>query len=75
MKLVKLQNEKIPPIALGTWSWGTGEAGGDAVLWNYLTAEDLKPVFDAAMSAGFNLWDTARCVWDERFREHFGKLH
>ncbi|MFJ8247429.1 hypothetical protein [Peribacillus asahii] len=31
MKLVKLQNEKIPPIALGTWSWGTGTNGGDAV--------------------------------------------
>lgn len=59
MKLVKLQNENIPPIALGTWSWGTGESGGDAVFGNNLTAEDLKPVFDAAMDAGFNLWDTA----------------
>ncbi|MBT2738800.1 aldo/keto reductase [Bacillus sp. ISL-7] len=59
MKLFELQNEKIPPIALGTWSWGTGEAGGDAVFGNYLIAEDLKPVFDAAMVAGFNLWDTA----------------
>lgn len=49
MKLVNLQNEKIPPIALGTWSWGIGEAGGDAVFGNHLKAEDLKPVFDAAM--------------------------
>ncbi|QWU18009.1 Predicted oxidoreductase [Paenibacillus sophorae] len=59
MKSVKLQNEKIPSIALGTWSWGTGEAGGDAVFGNFLTAADLKPVFDAAIDAGFNLWDTA----------------
>lgn len=59
MKLVNLQNEKIPPITLGTWSWGTGPNGGDAVFGNQLTAADLKPVFDAAMDAGFNLWDTA----------------
>jgi aryl-alcohol dehydrogenase-like predicted oxidoreductase len=33
--------------------------GGDAVFGNYLTDADLKPVFDSAMDAGFNLWDTA----------------
>jgi aryl-alcohol dehydrogenase-like predicted oxidoreductase len=54
-----LQNEKIPPIALGTWSWGNGVNGGDAVFGNNLSDEDLKPVFDKAMSAGLNLWDTA----------------
>lgn len=59
MKKVKLQNEMIPPIALGTWSWGTGQGGGDAIFGNHLTAEDLKPVFDAAMKAGLHLWDTA----------------
>lgn len=59
MKKVKLQNEMIPSIALGTWSWGTGQGGGDAVFGNYLTAEDLKPIFDSAMKAGLNLWDTA----------------
>lgn len=59
MKKVKLQNEVIPPIALGTWSWGTGQGGGDAIFGNHLTAEDLKPVFDAAMKAGLHLWDTA----------------
>lgn len=51
--------KKIPLIALGTWSWGTGMAGGDQVFGNNLNAEDLKPVFDAAMQAGLNLWDTA----------------
>jgi len=55
MKSVKLQNEKIPSIALGTWSWGTGGgAGGDAVFGNYLNEADLSPVFDAAMKAGFS---------------------
>lgn len=49
----------LPPIALGTWSWGTGTAGGDQVFGNNLDAEKLKPVFDAAMKAGLNLWDTA----------------
>lgn len=49
----------IPKIALGTWSWGSGAAGGDQVFGKHLTAEELKPVFDAAMQAGLNLWDTA----------------
>jgi len=51
--------KKLPSIALGTWSWGTGFAGGDQVFGNNLNAGDLKQVFDAAMKAGFNLWDTA----------------
>ncbi|MRN53785.1 aldo/keto reductase [Paenibacillus sp. LC-T2] len=54
-----MKNEMIPSIALGTWSWGTGSAGGDAIFGNHLSAADLKPVFEAAMDAGFNLWDTA----------------
>lgn len=51
--------KKLPSIALGTWSWGTGAIGGDQVFGNNLSASDLKPVFDAAMKAGLNLWDTA----------------
>lgn len=54
-----MKNEMIPSIALGTWSWGTGSAGGDAIFGNHLSVADLKPVFEAAMDAGFNLWDTA----------------
>ena len=49
----------LPLIALGTWSWGSGFAGGDQVFGNHLDAKSLKPVFDAAMKAGLNLWDTA----------------
>lgn len=51
--------KKLPTIALGTWSWGTGAAGGDQVFGNHLEAEDLKPVFEEAMKNGLNLWDTA----------------
>jgi len=51
--------KKLPSIAFGTWSWGTGFAGGDQVFGNNLNAGDLKQVFDTAIKAGFNLWDTA----------------
>lgn len=51
--------KKYPTIALGTWSWGTGAAGGDQVFGNHLEAEDLNPVFEEAMKNGLNLWDTA----------------
>lgn len=52
--------EKVyPTVALGTWAWGTGVAGGYQVFGNSLTGDQLKPVFDAAMEAGLNLWDTA----------------
>lgn len=49
----------MPKIALGAWSWGTGAAGGDQVFGNHLFEKDLKPVFDAALKCGLNLWDTA----------------
>lgn len=54
-----MMDKKQSPIALGTWSWGTGAAGGDQVFGNALDKKDLKPVFDAAMEAGLNVWDTA----------------
>ena len=44
----------LPKIALGAWAWGNdGTFGGN------LTAETLRPVFDAGMAHGLNLWDTA----------------
>lgn len=52
-------NKKLPAIALGTWSWGVGMIGGDQVFGNSLDMNDLKPVFEAAMKEGLNLWDTA----------------
>jgi len=52
-------NTKMPRIALGVWSWGAGAAGGDQVFGNYLSQDELKPVFDRAIECGLNLWDTA----------------
>ena len=44
----------LPKIALGAWAWGN-----DGTFGNGIDAADLKPIFDEAMSAGLNLWDTA----------------
>lgn len=44
----------LPKIALGAWAWGN-----DGTFGNGFTAADLRPIFDAAMEAGLNLWDTA----------------
>ena len=44
----------LPKIALGAWAWGN-----DGTFGNDFTAETLKPIFDAAMANGLNLWDTA----------------
>lgn len=41
--------KNYPEIALGTWSWGNGSAGGDEVFGNHLNEEDLREVFDVAM--------------------------
>ena len=48
------QNKKLPKLALGAWAWGN-----DGTFGGQHTAADLRPVFDAAMQAGLNLWDTA----------------
>ena len=48
------QNKNLPKIALGAWAWGN-----DGTFGGTHTAESLRPVFDAAMQAGLNLWDTA----------------
>ena len=48
------QNKTLPKIALGAWAWGN-----DGTFGGTHTAESLRPVFDAGMKAGLNLWDTA----------------
>lgn len=50
---------KETKIALGTWAWGAGMFGGDTVFGSNTDESNLKPVFDAAMKSGLNLWDTA----------------
>ena len=45
---------KLPKIALGAWAWGN-----DGTFGGGIDAAELKPIFDVAMGAGLNLWDTA----------------
>ena len=33
---------KVPLIALGTWSWGSGLGGGDQVFGNSIDANDVN---------------------------------
>ena len=54
-----MTEKKLPPLALGAWSWGTGMAGGDQVFGNHYFEDDLRPVFDKAVEKGLTLWDTA----------------
>lgn len=49
-----MELKKLPKIALGAWAWGN-----DGTFGGKLTDADLRPVFDTAMKAGLNLWDTA----------------
>ncbi|MBF0803955.1 MULTISPECIES: aldo/keto reductase [unclassified Neisseria] len=66
--------QKLPKTALGTWSWGTGFAGGDAVFGNNLTEAQIKEVFDTAMLEGLNLWDTAAVYGMGSSETELGKL-
>lgn len=59
MQYTMLDNIKIPKIAVGTWSWGSGPVGGNRIFGNHLEKTDLKPVFDRALQSGCTLWDTA----------------
>ena len=49
-----MANITLPKIALGAWAWGN-----DGTFGSGIAADELKPIFDAAMDAGLNLWDTA----------------
>ena len=49
-----MKKESLPKLALGAWAWGN-----DGTFGNAHTAESLRPIFDAAMANGLNLWDTA----------------
>ena len=63
-----------PKIALGTWAWGAGAFGGDSVFGSNTDENSLKPVFDAAMKAGLNLWDTATAYGMGESERILGKL-
>ncbi|MBR4985245.1 MAG: aldo/keto reductase, partial [Proteobacteria bacterium] len=49
-----MTKQVLPKLALGAWAWGNDGTFGDL-----LTANELRPVFDAAMEVGLTLWDNA----------------
>ena len=53
-------------IALGTWSWGAGFAGGDQVFGNNLGVDELRPVFGDGKRGEFVGF--CRGVWYGYFR-------
>lgn len=67
-------DKKLPKIALGAWSWGTGAVGGNQVFGNYLFEKDLQPVFDKAMECGLTLWDTAAVYGEGSSERILGKF-
>lgn len=66
--------KKLPKIALGTWSWGEGFAGGDTVFGNHLSDRQVEEVFSNAMDKGLNLWDTAAVYGMGSSETALGKL-
>lgn len=66
--------KELPKIALGTWSWGAGFAGGDTVFGNHLSDRQMEEVFRTAMDKGLNLWDTAAVYGMGSSEAALGKL-
>lgn len=59
MNDIEITKETMPQVMLGTWSWGTGFAGGNTIFGNSLQIEELKPVYDKAIANGLYAFDTA----------------
>lgn len=55
----KINGKVIPPIAVGTWSWGNGQNGSGIVFGTKADPAALKDSFNIAMENGFTLFDTA----------------
>lgn len=59
-----MEQKQLPKIALGAWAWGN-----DGTFGGTLTSEELRPVFEAGMKAGLNLWDRLMpTAWAHRKR-------
>ncbi len=55
----KINGKTLPPIAVGTWSWGGGYNGSGIVFGSKSNPEALRESFDIAVKNGFDLFDTA----------------
>ena len=60
----------LPKIAIGTWAWGDS----DGYFGNTMTEEEFRPIFDVAVKAGLNLWDTATAYSNGESEKILGKL-
>ncbi|KAL7533282.1 hypothetical protein ACHAXR_005149 [Thalassiosira sp. AJA248-18] len=60
----------LPPIGLGAWAWG------DSVFWGYdkKNDDDLREVFDYALSKNLAFFDTAELYGLGRSEELLGKF-
>lgn len=61
---------QLPKIAMGTWAWGDT----DGYFGNTMTGEEFRPIFDAAVKAGLNLWDTATAYSNGESEKILGRL-
>lgn len=62
--------KSLPKIAMGAWAWGDT----DGYFGNTMTGEDFLPIFDAAVKAGLNLWDTATAYSNGESEKILGRL-
>lgn len=62
--------KNLPQIAMGAWAWGDT----DGYFGNTMTGEDFRPIFDAAVKAGLNLWDTATAYSNGESEKILGRL-
>lgn len=60
----------LPKIAMGAWAWGDT----DGYFGNTMTGEEFRPIFEAAVNAGLNLWDTATAYSNGESEKILGKL-
>ena len=59
MDYEKLKKSDLPPIAFGTWAWGSGINGGSMMFGKTTDTAEIMKAFDAAQKSGFTVWDTA----------------
>ncbi len=54
-----INGKTVPPIAVGTWSWGSGQNGSGIVFGSKADPAALNESFNIATNSGFTLFDTA----------------
>jgi aryl-alcohol dehydrogenase-like predicted oxidoreductase len=61
---------RVTPLGVGTWSWG------DRLFWQYgqgYDESDVQQAFQASLTAGLNLFDTAEIYGSHRSEELLGQ--